>query len=350
MRRACIASASAVACLTLAPPATAQGPAPPVPPPAAAPPPPPRIAAGVRAGGVDLGGLTIEEAVARLRSRPGRRLRSPLIVRAAGRRFRLRMRRIRLHFDARATSERAYNAGSARPQPIEGIPIEPVEVAPVVTFSRAAVRRFVARVGRRVDAAPRDATLRITVRRMVRRPGRSGRKLERARLLSAIVGPLETPAARRVVKGRVDRLAPRITYRALPLRYPTVLTIDRGGFRLRLFKRLRPVKSYPIAVGAAGTETPAGLFRIQTKQVNPAWHVPNRPWAGSLAGQTIPGGAPQNPLKARWLGIAGGAGIHGTAEAWSVGSRASHGCIRMHVRDVIDLYPRVPVGAPVLIR
>jgi lipoprotein-anchoring transpeptidase ErfK/SrfK len=100
----------------------------------------------------------------------------------------------------------------------------------------------------------------------------------------------------------------------------------------------------------AGLDTPAGRYAIQNKQVNPAWHVPNSPWAGSLAGQVIPGGAPNNPLRARWLGIANGVGIHGTAEDWSIGTRASHGCIRMHVSDVIDLYNRVPVGAPVLIK
>jgi hypothetical protein len=113
-------------------------------------------------------------------------------------------------------------------------------------------------------------------------------------------------------------------------------------FELRLFKALRHVKTYGIAVGMAGLSTPAGLFSITEKQVNPAWHVPNAAWAGSLAGQVIPGGAPNNPLKARWLGITDGVGIHGTAEDWSIGSRASHGCIRMHVRDVIALYPRVP--------
>jgi lipoprotein-anchoring transpeptidase ErfK/SrfK len=99
----------------------------------------------------------------------------------------------------------------------------------------------------------------------------------------------------------------------------------------------------------AGLSTPAGQFSITDKQVNPAWHVPNAAWAGSLAGQVIPGGAPNNPLRARWLGIRDGVGIHGTNEDWSIGSRASHGCIRMHVGDVIALYPRVPIGTPVLI-
>ena len=78
--------------------------------------------------------------------------------------------------------------------------------------------------------------------------------------------------------------------------------------------------------------------------------MPNSPWAGELAGQSVSGSDPSNPLKARWLGVSGSVGIHGTAEEWSIGSRASHGCIRMHVSDVIDLYPRVPLGTPVLIR
>ena len=60
-------------------------------------------------------------------------------------------------------------------------------------------------------------------------------------------------------------------------------------------------------------------------------------------------GRADNPLKARWMGIVGGVGIHGTGAPGSIGSRASHGCIRMTVPDVIDLYPRVPVGTPVLI-
>jgi lipoprotein-anchoring transpeptidase ErfK/SrfK len=63
----------------------------------------------------------------------------------------------------------------------------------------------------------------------------------------------------------------------------------------------------------------------------------------------IPGGVPENPLKARWLGIYDGAGIHGTDATYSIGSNASHGCIRMLIPDVIELYDQVPVGAPVYI-
>jgi len=56
----------------------------------------------------------------------------------------------------------------------------------------------------------------------------------------------------------------------------------------------------------------------------------------------------QDPLKARWMGF-NGAGIHGTDDVGSLGSAASHGCIRMAIPDVIELYDQVPVGAPIYI-
>ncbi len=134
----------------------------------------------------------------------------------------------------------------------------------------------------------------------------------------------------------------------LAARYPAVITVDRAAFRLRLWKHLRLVKQYRIAVGMAGLQTPAGLYHIQDKQTDPSWHVPNSAWAGSLAGQTIPPG-PADPLKARWMGFFDGAGIHGTDELSSLGTAASHGCIRMAIPDVIELYNQTPLGTPVYI-
>ena len=316
--------------------------------PPAAPPPPttPTIAAGIRAGGVGVGGLTVAQAAAKLGAALGPRLRQPVAVRVAGRRFRLGPRRLGFRFDSARTARRAYNAGLARNPDFA----EPADVPIAVRLDRGRLRSAVAAIGRRVYVAPRNATVRITLRRMIRRRSFGGRKLVEFRLRAEVGGILKDPKARRAATGKRRRLRAAVTYAGLARRYPAILTIDRGGFRLRLFKRLRYDRSYQIAVGAAGFDTPAGLFSIREKQVDPPWHAPNRPWAGPYAGTTVPGGAPDNPLKARWLGIASGVGIHGTAEPWSIGSRASHGCIRMRVADVIDLYPRVPVGAPALIR
>ena len=77
--------------------------------------------------------------------------------------------------------------------------------------------------------------------------------------------------------------------------------------------------------------------------------MPHSAWAGDLAGKVVPRGGPDNPLKARWLGIFDGAGIHGTDETYSLGHAASHGCLRMAIPDVIELYDQVPVGTPIYI-
>ena len=144
---------------------------------------------------------------------------------------------------------------------------------------------------------------------------------------------------------RAHETRPKVTRQQLVQQYPVLITINRSSFKLRLWKDLQLVKTYPIAVGQVGLETPAGLYHVQNKAVDPAWSVPKAAWAGSLAGTTVPGGAADNPLKARWLGIFNGAGIHGTDEVGSLGSAASHGCIRMAVPDVIELYDQVPSRA-----
>jgi lipoprotein-anchoring transpeptidase ErfK/SrfK len=142
---------------------------------------------------------------------------------------------------------------------------------------------------------------------------------------------------------------PDVTTDNLADKYPWYIVVNRPRFQLTVYDHLRPKKTYKVAVGQVGLETPAGLYHVQNKAVNPAWHVPNSAWAGDLAGKVISGDDPENPIKARWLGIFDGAGIHGTDELSSLGSAASHGCIRMAIPDVIEVYNEVPVGAPVYI-
>jgi lipoprotein-anchoring transpeptidase ErfK/SrfK len=145
-------------------------------------------------------------------------------------------------------------------------------------------------------------------------------------------------------------LHPTVTRRQLAAHYPAYILVDRSSFTLRFYKHLKLTNSYPIAVGMQGLETPGGLYHIQWKQVDPPWYVPNDSWAGSLAGQVIPPG-PEDPLKARFMSFDGGAGIHGIdpSEYDTIGHQASHGCIRMRIPDVIDLYSKSPVGTPVYI-
>jgi lipoprotein-anchoring transpeptidase ErfK/SrfK len=337
MRRILIVSALLLLVPALAPAAQAQAPPPPAPPT-----PPAVIAAGVSAGGTDLSGLTLEAAAQKLYVAHAAILGQPIYVHAGGRRFTLWMRKLDLAFDVHKTAARAFRAGAKA----KG---KPVDVKLSVAFARKRVAAFAHRVAKRSALAPRDATLRITLTRVVRRPSRPGRAVPEAPLVERIAAAVVDSRVAREFKAKTTKLRPKVTTRDVRRRSRTVLTIDRDHFRLRLFKGGKLAKAYPVAVGQPAYPTPTGLYSIVNKQVNPVWSVPNSPWAGELAGTTVTGGSAANPLKARWMGIVNGVGIHGTGEDASIGTRASHGCIRMHVRDVVDLYPRVPIGTPVLI-
>lgn len=313
-------------------------------------PPGARIPAGVSAGGVDLSGLTVTEASARLHNALDLHLARPVALDVGGRTFRLRMQDAKFAFDATATAKVALAAAPpAAPAPAAGgAPVGRV-VPLVVGHSTTAVRAFVAEVAKGSLRQARSATLRIAVRHMVVRRSRYGYRLDQVAAYQAVNAALRDAAASRQLHLKLIRIRAAVNTNDLARQYPTVLTIEKSTRTLRLFKSLRISKRYKVAIGQPAYPTPEGRFRIQNKQVNPTWSVPNSPWAGELAGTTVTGGSAANPLKARWMGITNGVGIHGTGDDYSVGTAASHGCLRMHVRDVIDLYRRVPVGTPVLI-
>jgi lipoprotein-anchoring transpeptidase ErfK/SrfK len=338
MRRALITFTLILASGALAAPAAS----------AQVPPPEERIRAGVTVSGVDVGNLTVPEATARLEQTLGPVLAQDIAVSAAGRTFPLKMSALKFKFRADKTALRALYAGRAAPQAPDGT-LPPASATPSVAYRRKPVWRFARRTAAKVDKQARDARIRIKTYRITKVAGRKGRKLGVRALVAAIQATVPNPAAVRTIAGKVTVTTPRIRTRELAKAYPSVITIDQSSFRLRLFKRLKFVKGYGVAVGQAAYPTPNGRFALQSKQVDPVWTAPNSPWAGEMGGQSVSGGAPNNPLKARWMGVSGSVGIHGTGEPWSIGTRASHGCIRMTVPDVVDLFARVSVGTPVLI-
>ena len=106
-------------------------------------------------------------------------------------------------------------------------------------------------------------------------------------MTKAINDAARSPGRDQAIPAVVHETKPEVTTKDLPQAYARYITIDRANFTLRFFHHLRLEKSYTIAVGQQGLETPAGLYHAQDKQVDPSWHVPNSAWAGSLAGQVI---------------------------------------------------------------
>ena len=107
------------------------------------------------------------------------------------------------------------------------------------------------------------------------------------------------------------------------------IVIDVAERSLVLYEDYKEKARFPVAVGKSSTPTPLGEWKVVHKSLN---------WG--------------NGFGTRWMGlnVPGGIyGIHGTNKPGSIGSYASHGCIRMFNRDVEKLYPMVPMGTNVKI-
>ncbi len=314
-----------------------------------------RIADGVRIGGVNIGGLTPVDARIRLDEKLVADLRKPVEVDHAGRRFKLTSKQAGVEVNAdelvRQAVERSDRGGpfGRTFRRITGGRVD-ADLEPRITYSKKAVNRLVARVRAKVNRPVQEAELTLSAAGVTITPGQRGLKVKTGKLREEIASAILSPGAdARVIGAETVKLRQKKTERDLAKENPVVLIATKADHTLRVYRDLKLEKSYGIAVGQPAYPTPSGQFTIANKQVDPVWSVPNSPWAGELGGTTVEGGTSANPLKARWMGITDGVGIHGTSDDGSIGSDASHGCLRMHVPDVIDLFPRVPVGAKVLI-
>jgi len=313
-----------------------------------------QIGEGVRIAGVDVSRLSPEQARAKLRTAVLDPLTRPVIVRALGKRYRLNPERANVAVDVdgsvRAALERSREGSifSRTWRDLRGESVD-AEVELDIAYSKKAIARLVERVDKAVAVPAVDASVDLEHGDVTPQESKDGRRLLARRLKRDVRRRLLDVGPDKTVKARTEVVKPEVTTAELADEYPAVLFVNRSAFQLTLYKDLKLAKTYGIAVGQIGLETPAGLYHIQNKAINPAWSVPNSDWAGDLAGTVVPGGTPENPLKARWLGIYDGAGIHGTDATASIGTAASHGCIRMLIPDVIELYDQVPVGAPIYI-
>jgi lipoprotein-anchoring transpeptidase ErfK/SrfK len=310
------------------------------------------IADGVTIGGVDVGGRSTEEAKSLVRADLVEPLQHPVTVKFEGEDYTLTPKDLKVRADVDGMVDEAVDVSregdifSRVWRYTTGGEVD-TDVEPRVGYSNDALQGFIDGVAAKIDQEPQDATVEPTPTTLTPVEAQPGVAVRTEELRQRVEGALHSPKSR-VVEAPVEKTEPEVTAEDLTSAYPSYITIDRGSFTLRLFKDLKLADEYTIAVGQVGYDTTGGLYDIQSKQVNPTWYVPDEAWAGDLAGTTVPPG-PDNPLQARWMGFNGGAGIHGTSDVGSLGSAASHGCIRMSVPDVTALYDQVEVGTPVYI-
>ena len=120
---------------------------------------------------------------------------------------------------------------------------------------------------------------------------------------------------------------------------------NRGGTG---FSNGQVSRTYDVATGRTEFPTPTGQYRIVSKQTNPVWINPHSDWSKNMPERIESG--PNNPLGTHALALsASGILIHETPDVGSIGTSASHGCIRMRGGDELDLFNQVSTGIPVVI-
>jgi lipoprotein-anchoring transpeptidase ErfK/SrfK len=306
-----------------------------------------RVLAGVTVGGVEVGGMTRDEAVAAVRATTEPKLRRGVFVVGGDKRWPVTP--AGLGHDAGV--EQAVDKALTGPElswyedywhRLTNKPVtHTVDVA--LATDDAKVAGFVRALAPKLAVAPTNASVKLVDGKVVKQKAKNGRVLDLRASTRALVKGLRGDA--RKVKLVTRPVAPKITNDKLG----KTIEINLSTNRLTFYDGLKVRKVYPVATGQPSFPTPQGTWEVVYKRVNPTWTNPAPDGWGADMPKSIPPG-PGNPLGTRAMSLnASGILIHGTYASYSIGSYASHGCIRMLLSDVEALYPQVPMGTPVLI-
>jgi lipoprotein-anchoring transpeptidase ErfK/SrfK len=307
-----------------------------------------RILPGVTIAGVDVGGMTRAEAEQALSASAGPILDRLITVRAAGHSIQVTPGRLGTKVDVEGAIDQALAVSDAYGWPsrvyhrLFDKPV-PATIDLAVTNDPAEVARFVEAMVERVDRPAQDATRDFEDGHLLVQHSRKGLSLSAKGARRAVMGAVRGPASKLDLK--THPVLPTVSDDQLGM----LIVVRISQNRLYLYDGVKLVKSYSVATGQSQYPTPRGHFEIVNKRVNPTWVNPATTTWGKDEPPMIPPG-PDNPLGTRALDLsAPGIRIHGTPDDASIGSYASHGCIRMHIPDSEDLFNRVEIGTTVII-
>jgi lipoprotein-anchoring transpeptidase ErfK/SrfK len=227
----------------------------------------------------------------------------------------------------------------------------PADIKPAYSVDASAVASWVWQTTTQIDRKPRSATRKIVKYKFKFTPSVWGARVDRplaaARIAQVLTADAALSSASRAVTLPITPLRPKI----LESSFKTALVVSLPQCKIRLYKGTKLVKTYRCAPGQPAYPTPHGDFVIDDKLAYAPWYNPGSAWAAGMP-DMIPAG-PSNPMGVHKIGINyPGVFMHGVPayEYSSIGTHASHGCMRMLPKDVKDLFNRVKIGDPVFIR
>jgi lipoprotein-anchoring transpeptidase ErfK/SrfK len=309
-----------------------------------------RILPGVTVAGVDVSGMTRREALRAIRAKAELTLGDDLRIRAGDRAWRMTPADLGLRADVSRAVRKALAVNQSLGfvsrvyHRILGSSVD-ARFGLGFTSQRSSIEAFVDEVARAVHEPATDAAVVLSAdgQGVAFRHARRGSQLD----VDSAQQDIRMALRRHdnALELPVNDVKPQVPDADLGY----TIVISRADNELSLYDGYDVVKTYPVATAARGYETPSGSWTIVGKAENPTWTNPAPNGWGAGAPAQIPPG-PGNPLGTRALYLdAPGIRIHGTYDANSVGTYASHGCVRMHIRDSVELYDLVPVGTPVLV-
>ncbi len=305
---------------------------------------------GVTVVGTDLGGMTEQQARVAIEEAVSAPVMRPVTVNADGREFVFDPQgAVTVDVDsmlAEAYAPRRDASFVARLRhDVAQVPLS-AEVTPLFSVDATAVATWAAGVAKDVDRPAVDSTLGVVASRVKISDSKTGRKTKVDELSQQIAAAFTSEAALsdgpRVVDAPIAEIKPKVTKSS----FGKTIVVDLSERKIRLFKGDKIEKTYRCAVGTPSFPTPKGEWEITLLRYRPTWVNPGSDWAVDMPPSIPPG--PGNPLGTRAINLnASGIRFHGTENIGSVGTAASHGCMRMYRGDIEDLFERVEVGMKV---
>lgn len=303
---------------------------------------------GSRIAGVNVSGLSKADALERCRTALEKVEKTPVTLKVEeGEEYSITPEEIGLTIDFEKVVDETFNeawqAGlperlfryfMGRPREINGT------FSPKPDDER--LRAWLAAAEEQINRHPSDAYVDVSEGAAVIMPARQGRNVDSAELYDATVAALGT--VERTVEINVGYTPAGKGDEAIG----KVIIINLKACTLRLYDREELLKEYSVACGTPQYPTPIGKWKITQKRKDPIWTNPGSGWASSMPA-VIPAGE-SNPLGTRAMSLnASNVLIHGTANISSIGTAASHGCIRVAKPNIEELFELVEVGIPVYV-
>lgn len=306
-----------------------------------------RLLPGSTIAGVDVSGMTPEEALASVKASIRPKLTRKVAVTWRARRWTTTPQELGARSDARravqaavAASEQVTFMEKARMRWLGERMSFRDQVA--ISHPRKGIKRFVSGIAQGLFEKPEDAALDYSSGWVNIVPGDKGRRVVREEARAALSGALLK--SRGTAPLPVKILEPEVTAAS----YDQVLLVRIGENKLYLYNDGEITNSWSVATGQPEYMTPTGLYSVTEKRYLPTWVNPAPDtWGAELPAEIPPG--PDNPLGVRALNWSAPAiRFHGTEATYSLGYNASHGCVRMSNTEVTQLYDMVDVGTPIV--